>query len=96
MKNIKEAKGILKQVHKILENVYDEDLEYHGLESLEDMIDDAIFLLDKEGDTKVNIYKIMQGNMGKDFSLLGRPDPNGMLYALKGIHKYIREDNNDI
>ena len=96
MKNIKEAKGILEQVHKILENVYDEDLEYHGLESLEDMIDDAIFLLDKEGDTKVNIYKIMQGNMGKDFSLLGRPDPNGMLYALKGIHKYIREDNNDI
>ena len=95
MKNIKEVKGILEQVHKILENVYVEDLEYHGLGCLEDMIADAIFLLDKEEDIKVNIYKIMQGNMGKDFSLLGRPDPNGMLYALKGIHKYIREDNND-
>ena len=48
MKNIKEVKGILEQVQKILESVYDADLEYHGLESLEDMIADAIFLLDKE------------------------------------------------
>lgn len=50
MKNIKEVKGILEQAHKILENVYDEDLEYHGLGCLEDMIDDAIFLLGKEED----------------------------------------------
>lgn len=93
MSNTKEAKDILERTQKILGDVYEEDLEYHGLESLKDMVDDVIYLLYKESDTKVNIYKIMQANMGKDFSLLGRPDPNGMLYALKGIYKYIREDN---
>lgn len=94
MSNTKEAKDILERAQKILGDVLEEDLEYHGLESLKNMVDDVIYLLNKEGDTKSNIYKIMQANMGKDFSLLGMPDPNGMLYALKGIYRYIKEDNN--
>lgn len=94
MSNTKEAKDTLERAQKILGDVHEEDLEYHGLESLKNMVDDVIYLLNKEGDTKSNIYKIMQANMGKDFSLLGMPDPNGMLYALKGIYRYIKEDNN--
>lgn len=90
MKNTKDIKDMMTKVQNLLDNVYSEDLEYQGLESLPDLVADVLTLLDKEEDTKKKVYKIMQANMGKDFSLMGRPEPNGMLHSLKGIDKYIK------
>lgn len=90
MENTKDIKDMMTKVQNLLDSVYSEDLEYQGLESLPDLVADVLTLLDKEEDTKNTVYKIMQANMGKDFSLMGRPDPNSMLYALRGIDKYIK------
>lgn len=91
MSNIKDIKSAMIEIQNRLDDVYMEDLEYQGLESLPDLVVDVLSLLDKEEEVKSTVYKIIQSNMGKDFSLMGRPDPNEMLYALKGINKYIKE-----
>lgn len=90
MSNIKDIKSAMIEIQNRLDDVYMEDLEYQGLESLPDLVVDVLSLLDKEEEVKSTVYKIIQSNMGKDFSLMGIPDPNGMLYALKGIDNYLK------
>ena len=48
MSNIKDIKSAMIEIQNRLDDVYMEDLEYQGLESLPELVADVLYLLEKE------------------------------------------------